>query len=120
MHTEAAAYFVRLRVTKFEAVVSTGVCQTSAMHFRTPIVSLIVFISGLITSWAAHPFLCCDYNGGKVCVVNAEGFIEWEFPAKSPQDCWLMPNGNYLFAYVGGAMEVNREKQIVWEYTSPE
>jgi outer membrane protein assembly factor BamB len=69
---------------------------------------------------AAHPYLCCDYTGDKVCVVSVDGKIEWELPLKKPQDCWLLPNGNFLFAYVGGAVEVTRDKKTVWEYKSPE
>ena len=68
---------------------------------------------------AAHPFLCCDYNGNKVCVVSAEGNVEWEFPCKNPQDCWRLPNGNYLFCFVSGALEVTPGKQTVWEYKAP-
>ena len=37
-----------------------------------------VFFAGLFTLQAARPFLCCDYNGGKVCAVSAEGKIEWK------------------------------------------
>jgi hypothetical protein len=73
-----------------------------------------------ISARAAHPYLCCDYNGGKVCVVSAEGAIEWQYDVKAPQDCWRLPNGNYLFAYVGGAMEVSPKKEVVWEYKAPE
>jgi hypothetical protein len=70
---------------------------------------------------AAHPFLCCDYNGGKVCVVSESGAIEWQYDCKNPQDCWRLPNGNYLFAYVGGAKEVKpATKEVVWEYKAPE
>jgi hypothetical protein len=73
-----------------------------------------------VAARAGHPFLCCDYNGGKVCVVSSEGAIEWQYEVKNPQDCWRLPNGNYLFAYVGGAMEVSPKKEIVWEYKAPE
>ena len=52
---------------------------------------------------AAHPFLCCDYNGGKVAVVSADGKIQWEYPCKNPQDCWRLANGNYLFCFMNGA-----------------
>ena len=69
---------------------------------------------------AAHPFLCGDYNGNKVCVVSAEGKIEWEYSCKNPQDCWRLPNGNYLFCFVSGALEVTPEKKTVWEYKAPE
>ena len=71
------------------------------------------------TAAAAHPFLCCDYGGGKVCVVSAEGKIEWQWDCKAPQDCWKLPNGNYLFCFVSGALEVTPEKKIVWEYKAP-
>jgi PQQ-like domain len=73
-----------------------------------------------VSGQAAHPFLCCDYLGNKVCVVSAEGQIQWEYAAKNPQDCWLLPNGNYLFAYVAGAKEVTPAKEVVWEYKAPE
>ncbi len=72
-----------------------------------------------ITASAAHPFLCCDYGGGKVCVVSAEGKIEWQWDCKSPQDCWKLPNGNYLFCFVSGALEVTPDKKVVWEYKAP-
>lgn len=69
---------------------------------------------------ASHSFLCCDYGGDKVAVVSADGKVEWEYPAKKPQDCWRMPNGDVLFCYVNGAMEVTTDKKIVWEYRAPE
>ena len=78
------------------------------------------FFAGLLTLQAARPFLCCDYNGGKVCVVSAEGKIEWEYACKAPQDCWRLPNGNYLFCFVSGALEVTPAKQVVWEYKAPD
>ena len=68
---------------------------------------------------ASHPFLCTDYNGNKVAAVSAEGVITWEFPAKNPQDCWRLPNGNYLFTELNGAKEVTPEKIVAWSYQSP-
>lgn len=73
-----------------------------------------------VNAQAAHPFLCCDYNGGRVCVVSAEGKIEWEYACKSPQDCWRLENGNYLFCFASGALEVTPAKKILWEYKAPE
>lgn len=67
-----------------------------------------------------HPFLCCDNGQGKVFVVSAEGRIEWEFPVAVGQDVWRLPNGNYLLSNVRGAQEVTPDKQVVWQYTSPE
>jgi hypothetical protein len=67
-----------------------------------------------------HRFLCCDYSGGQVCIVGADGKLEWRIEARQPQDCWMMPNGNILFAYRNGAKEVTLGKEVVWEYAAPE
>lgn len=72
------------------------------------------------TAHASRPFLCCDYPGGKVCIVSADGKIEWQYDCKNPQDCWRMPNGNILFCFVSGALELTPEKKVVWEYKAPE
>ena len=82
------------------------------------LVAALFGASGL--AQASHPFLACDYNGGKVSVVSAEGKIEWEYSCKNPQDCWKLPNGNYLFCFVNGALEVSSDKKTVWEYKAPE
>jgi hypothetical protein len=66
-----------------------------------------------------HRFLCCDYQGNKVAIVAADGSVEWEYAAQTPQDCWMLPNGNVLFCYTSGAKEVSRDKQVVWEYKAP-
>ena len=85
--------------------------------------SLLLFLAVVaapLRSEAAHPFLCCDHNGGKVCVVSTEGVVEWEYACKAPQDCWRLANGNYLFCFFSGAVEITPDKQIVWEYKAPE
>jgi hypothetical protein len=46
----------------------------------------------------SHRVLCTDYKGNRVVILSAKGDIESEFPAKKPQDCWLLPNGNVLFS----------------------
>ena len=53
-------------------------------------------------------------------MVSAGGKIEWEYPCKHPQDCWRLPNGNYLFCHAGGALEISPDKKTVWEYRAPE
>jgi len=67
----------------------------------------------------SHRFLCCDYQGGKVAMVGADGSVEWEFSAKTPQDCWLLPNKNILFCHANGVKEVSPDRQVVWEYQAP-
>ena len=66
-----------------------------------------------------HRFLCCDYLSGKVSIVNSEGREEWRVEAKNPQDCWMLPSGNILFAHRNGAKEVTPSKEVEWEYTAP-
>jgi len=67
-----------------------------------------------------HPFLCCDNGQNKDFVVGADGSILWELPVAVGQDVWRLANGNYLLSNVRGAQEVTPDKQIVWEYKSPE
>ena len=76
-------------------------------------------ISGEAAATATHSFLCCDHNGAQVCIVKADGSIEWRMEAKNPQDCWKLPNGNILFCHFSGAIEATMDKKIVWEYKAP-
>ena len=82
--------------------------------------SVATFLAALPVRAGAKRFLCCDYPGGQVCIVSAQGEIEWRATAKNPQDCWLLPNGNVLFCHLNGAVEMTRENKIVWEYKAPE
>ena len=66
----------------------------------------------------SHRFLCADYGGNKVCLVGADGTIEWQTPAARPQDVWLLPNGNILFSHLLGAKEMTLGGRVVWEYAS--
>ncbi len=68
---------------------------------------------------ASHRFLCCDYQGNKVAIVAADGSVEWEYTAQTPQDCWMLPNGNVLFCHQNGVKEVAHDKRVVWEYKAP-
>ncbi len=65
-----------------------------------------------------HPFACADYSQGKVFLVSAAGKVEWEYPAPSCDDLWVLPNGNLLFNTGHGAKEVTRDKKVVFCYES--
>jgi hypothetical protein len=67
-----------------------------------------------------RPFACADYGGRKICLVDAQGRITWQYPAVGPQDVWVLPGGNILFSHVKGATEVTRQKEVVWEYQTAE
>ena len=90
------------------------------MFLPTTLRTALALLASILTATAAHPFLCCDYGGGKVCEVSAAGAIVWQYDCKSPQDCWRLPNGNTLFCFVSGALELTPDKKVVWEYTAPE
>ena len=65
-----------------------------------------------------HPFVCTDYSQGKIFVVSAEGKVQWDYPAPSSDDLWVLPNGNLLFVTGHGVKEVTREKKEVFFYQS--
>jgi len=65
-----------------------------------------------------HPFACADYSQGKVFIVSAEGKAEWDYPAASCNDLWVLPNGNLLFTTGHGVKEVSRDKKIIFDYQS--
>jgi len=90
------------------------------MSPRPLLLAVSSFLFSFAAVQAAHPFLCCDYPGGKVCQVTADGKVEWEYKCKSPQDCWRLPNGNTLFCFVSGALEITPDQKVVWEYKAPE
>ena len=67
---------------------------------------------------AGHPFVCTDYTQGKVFIISAEGKIEWDYPAPSCNDVWILPGGNLLFNTGHGVKEVTRAKEVVFSYES--
>lgn len=65
---------------------------------------------------AAHAFFGCDAVANKVALVETTGEVRWEYPAMHPQDCWILPDGNFLFCYRDGAIILNPKRENVWEY----
>jgi uncharacterized protein (AIM24 family) len=81
------------------------------------LIALLLSLTFTVSSRAAgHPLILSDYGGGTVAMVAADGKVEWEYKAKNPQDCWKLPNGNFLFCYVAGAKEITSKQEVVWEY----
>lgn len=69
-------------------------------------------------SGKGHAFACTDYTQGKVFIVSADDKAEWEYPAESCNDLWVLPNGNLLFNTGHGVREVTRDRKIVFDYQS--
>jgi catechol 2,3-dioxygenase-like lactoylglutathione lyase family enzyme len=75
--------------------------------------------SAAVQEGKGHQFVCTDYSGGKVFIVNAEGKVEWEYSTGQCNDLWALPNGNLLFNTGHGVKEVTRQKAVVFNYESP-
>jgi Mal s 1 allergenic protein-like len=79
---------------------------------------LAVFASPLFAAEPGHRLLAADREKGHVCILAADGKVEWEFPNKHDvHDLWLLPNGNVLtHTSPTNVVEVNAKKEIVWKY----
>lgn len=59
-------------------------------------------------------------GAGKIRIMDQSGEIRWSHPAGNAHDCWMLSNGNVLFAD-GQIKEVNPEtNEIVWQYKPKE
>jgi hypothetical protein len=81
-------------------------------------IGFILSVAGLLNARAAHPFLCTDATGGKVALVSATGKVEWEFACQHPQDCWILPDGHFLFCHASGVVEKTPDGRTIWDYTA--
>jgi len=72
----------------------------------------------LIPAKVIHRFACTDYSQGKVFIVDAAGKAEWDYPAQSCNDLWVLPGGNLLFNTGHGVKEVTLDKKVVFNYQS--
>jgi hypothetical protein len=71
-----------------------------------------------VSQGKGHSMVCADYSQGKIFVVSEQGKVEWEYPAPSCNDLWVLPNGNVLFVTGHGVKEVTRDKKVVFDYQS--
>ena len=62
-------------------------------------------------------FVCTDYSQGKVFVFE-QGKKMWEHDAPLSNDVWVLDNGNLLFTTGNGVLEVTRDNDTIFQYTS--
>jgi outer membrane protein assembly factor BamB len=92
--------------------------------FQSAIVVLTCLLALTVpASPAQEPATCAGYrvlaaDKGHVAIVSDTGEVEWETPTKADvHDLSLLPDGNVLFLYSPAkVVEMNRDKQVVWEY----
>ncbi len=82
------------------------------------LVLAVLFSPALTAGAQGHRFACADYTQGKVFIVAANGSVEWEHPAPSCDELWMLPNGNLLFTTGHGVKEVTRGRKVVFSYES--
>lgn len=65
--------------------------------------------------------LSAEHNGNKVTERDAKdkGKIVWEYPVPQPLAAQRLPNGNTLIATRTGLVEVNKAKEVKWQYSRP-
>ncbi len=71
-----------------------------------------------------HRFMVSDHSGGgadgtgtKIRIFAPDGGVEWELPsAPDTQDASVLPNGHVLFCARGQVTEVDREKQVIFQF----
>lgn len=73
------------------------------------------------TAGTLRPYVAADLNARKVYKVDKAGSIEWQIPAESAHDLWLLSNGNVLFNRrdgkgQSGVVEMATDGRIAWEY----
>ena len=61
--------------------------------------------------------MCTDYSQGKVFVFE-KGEKVWEHDAPLSNDIWVLDNGNLLFTKGNGVLEVTRNNDTIFQYTS--
>lgn len=62
-------------------------------------------------------FAFADFNQGKVFIMEDNKLV-WEHPAPQCNDLWVLPGGNLLFTTGNGVLEVTRDKDTVFYYSS--
>ena len=62
-------------------------------------------------------FAFSDYTGGKVYIME-NGKLVWEHDAPNSNDLWALPNGNLLFTTGNGVLEMTRQNDTIFHYSS--
>jgi hypothetical protein len=105
----------------FDLLSSGARLTVAVLALRGPIMAADTVPGGTtnpVQQGQGHRFACTDYSQGKVFIVSSEGRVEWEYPAPSCNDLWVLPNGNLLFNTGRGVKEVTRDKKVVFNYQS--
>ena len=85
---------------------------------RTIIYTLILScICCLATVAQCGNFVGADYSQGIVFIMENNRIV-WQHKAPESNDIWVLPNGNLLFSTGKGVLEITRQNDTIFHYTS--
>lgn len=89
----------------------------SYKHFTMILFTAIMMSS--VTSLAndnQHRFIGSAYASGNIFIVDRDGKVEWQMPAREVQDVTMLEDGTILFHEKKSVKIVNMKKEILMEY----
>ena len=54
----------------------------------------------------------------RIIILDKEGLVTWQYPAKNATDVQMLPNGNILFSDGKTVTEITRNKEVVFSFSS--
>jgi hypothetical protein len=69
-------------------------------------------------TYGPYTFLGTSHEKKAIYIMDEQGGIVWDYSLPNPQDVWMLPNGNILTTSLQAVMELTRDRQIVWQYTT--
>lgn len=94
----------RIMIVAVLLAIMSGLSPMGAFGREQPVLTL------------GRPVALADYGGSKIFLIDEKGSIIWQHNARHPQDVWVLKNGNILYSHVKGAVEITRDKKVVWEF----
>ena len=104
------AYVTRPRKRNGQEVISSFLWATTIVENKKDRISYV-------KPSPCETFVCTDYSQGKVFVFE-KGEKVWEHDAPVSNDIWVLDNGNLLFTKGNGVLEMTRNNDTIFQYTS--
>lgn len=104
------AYVTRPRKRNGQEVISSFLWATTIVENKKDRISYV-------KPSPCETFVCTDYSQGKVFVFE-KGEKVWEHDAPLSNDIWVLDNGNLLFTKGNGVLEMTRNNDTIFQYTS--
>jgi len=88
------------------------------MYLRNFLTLIFLFIAVCRSGFSqCDNYAFSDYTGGKVYIME-NGRLVWQHEAPNSNDLWALPNGNILFTTGNGVLEMTRQNDTIFHYSS--